>query len=201
MVRIKSDKLVANIDVGRSVRRLGISHFRVDWPTGTAGSAYAASHGRWFRYDDDGRLDLFWRRGRRHQVLRRRTRWRQGGHRVCRPEEGRPDPPRGGGRILGRPVREQYGHRTTGLRGCGRRDRQRVGAGAHRPDAPQPGSVAVEPPPDGPLSTSSLSAATRGNPRVALVTCRELPDLDPDDRLLIGPLAARGVAVEAVAWD
>jgi glutathione synthase/RimK-type ligase-like ATP-grasp enzyme len=46
-----------------------------------------------------------------------------------------------------------------------------------------------------------LSAATRGNPRVALVTCRELPDLDPDDRLLIGPLAARGVAVEAVAWD
>ncbi|WBB80140.1 hypothetical protein O7606_01735 [Micromonospora sp. WMMD882] len=42
---------------------------------------------------------------------------------------------------------------------------------------------------------------TRGRPRVALVTCGELPDLDPDDRLLRRPLAARGVTTEAVAWD
>lgn len=36
---------------------------------------------------------------------------------------------------------------------------------------------------------------------VALVTCAELPDLDPDDRLLIEPLAALGVTVEAAVWD
>ncbi|OLB81179.1 MAG: hypothetical protein AUI14_04315 [Actinobacteria bacterium 13_2_20CM_2_71_6] len=51
------------------------------------------------------------------------------------------------------------------------------------------------------MIASSLSAATRGTPRVALVTCHELPDLDPDDRLLIEPLRARGVRTEAVAWD
>ncbi|WP_433282129.1 ATP-grasp domain-containing protein [Micromonospora sp. CA-244673] len=42
---------------------------------------------------------------------------------------------------------------------------------------------------------------TRGKPRVALVTCTALPDLDPDDRLVLDPLAARGVAAEAVVWD
>src|SRR6266536_770607 len=46
-----------------------------------------------------------------------------------------------------------------------------------------------------------MSTATRGNPRVALVTCQELPDLEPDDQLLIEPLRARGVAVEVRAWD
>jgi len=46
-----------------------------------------------------------------------------------------------------------------------------------------------------------MSAATRGYPRVALVTCQELPDLDPDDRLLIEPLRARGIAVAVHAWD
>jgi hypothetical protein len=46
-----------------------------------------------------------------------------------------------------------------------------------------------------------MSTAARGNPRVALVTCQELPDLDPDDRLLLDPLHAREVAVDAVAWD
>ena len=56
-------------------------------------------------------------------------------------------------------------------------------------------------PPDVSLSVSSLSAATRGIPRVALATCQELPDLDPDDRLLLQPLADRGVAVDAVPWD
>ncbi|MET8912130.1 hypothetical protein [Micromonospora sp. NPDC004551] len=43
--------------------------------------------------------------------------------------------------------------------------------------------------------------STRGEPRVALVTCTALPDLDPDDRLALAPLAARGVAAEAVVWD
>ncbi|MEV4630914.1 hypothetical protein AB0J90_32080 [Micromonospora sp. NPDC049523] len=43
--------------------------------------------------------------------------------------------------------------------------------------------------------------ATRGEPRVALVTCAELTDLDPDDRLVLGPLAARGIRAEAVVWD
>jgi hypothetical protein len=42
---------------------------------------------------------------------------------------------------------------------------------------------------------------TRGVPRVALVTCAALADLDPDDRLLLGPLTARGVAVTAAVWD
>jgi hypothetical protein len=37
--------------------------------------------------------------------------------------------------------------------------------------------------------------------RVALVTCAELPDLDPDDRLLIAPLADAGVFAEPTVWD
>jgi hypothetical protein len=37
--------------------------------------------------------------------------------------------------------------------------------------------------------------------RVALVTCKELPDLDEDTRRLIGPLAARGIAATAAIWD
>ncbi|MEV4660257.1 hypothetical protein [Micromonospora sp. NPDC049301] len=41
----------------------------------------------------------------------------------------------------------------------------------------------------------------RGEPRVALVTCTELADLDPDDRFVLAPLAARGIAAEAVVWD
>ncbi|MGC4761146.1 ATP-grasp domain-containing protein [Micromonospora trifolii] len=43
--------------------------------------------------------------------------------------------------------------------------------------------------------------STRGEPRVALVTCADLADLDPDDRLVLAPLAARGVAVQTVVWD
>ncbi|MFI6585825.1 RimK family alpha-L-glutamate ligase [Embleya sp. NPDC050493] len=38
-------------------------------------------------------------------------------------------------------------------------------------------------------------------PRVALVTCAELPDLDPDERLLFEPLAARGIRAEAAVWN
>ncbi|MEU8256348.1 hypothetical protein AB0C06_19040 [Micromonospora inaquosa] len=43
--------------------------------------------------------------------------------------------------------------------------------------------------------------STRGEPRVAFVTCADLADLDPDDRLVLAPLAARGVAVEPAVWD
>lgn len=37
--------------------------------------------------------------------------------------------------------------------------------------------------------------------RVALVTCADLPDLDPDDRLLVAPLRALGVAAVPAVWD
>lgn len=36
---------------------------------------------------------------------------------------------------------------------------------------------------------------------IALVTCRSLPDLDADDRLLLRPLADLSCAVTAAAWD
>ncbi|WP_406278751.1 RimK family alpha-L-glutamate ligase [Embleya sp. NBC_00896] len=38
-------------------------------------------------------------------------------------------------------------------------------------------------------------------PRVALATCAELPALDPDERLLLEPLAARGILVEPAVWN
>jgi hypothetical protein len=37
--------------------------------------------------------------------------------------------------------------------------------------------------------------------RVALVTCAELPDLDPDDRRLLRPLGRLGVEPVAAVWD
>jgi hypothetical protein len=37
--------------------------------------------------------------------------------------------------------------------------------------------------------------------RVALVTCRDLPDLDEDTRRLIAPLAARGISATPAIWD
>ncbi|MDG4782657.1 hypothetical protein O7614_23630 [Micromonospora sp. WMMD961] len=43
--------------------------------------------------------------------------------------------------------------------------------------------------------------STRGEPRVALVTCADLADLDPDDRLVLAPLTARGITVETAVWD
>ncbi|MGV9214639.1 ATP-grasp domain-containing protein [Micromonospora sp. RB23] len=43
--------------------------------------------------------------------------------------------------------------------------------------------------------------STRGEPRVALVTCSRLVELDPDDRLVLDPLAARGITAEAAVWD
>ncbi|GII21707.1 ATP-grasp domain-containing protein [Planosporangium mesophilum] len=51
------------------------------------------------------------------------------------------------------------------------------------------------------IERNSPLGAARVDPRVALVTCAELPDLEPDDRLVIEPLAARGVRAEPVVWD
>lgn len=43
---------------------------------------------------------------------------------------------------------------------------------------------------------------TRGDkPRVAFVTCAELPDLYPDDRLAVAALYRRGVAASPAVWD
>lgn len=49
-------------------------------------------------------------------------------------------------------------------------------------------------------SRPSISA-TRAAARVALVTCAELPDLDPDDHLLVDALATLGIDVEPAVWD
>jgi glutathione synthase/RimK-type ligase-like ATP-grasp enzyme len=43
--------------------------------------------------------------------------------------------------------------------------------------------------------------ATRAKARVALVTCAELRDLEPDDRLLLAPLADRRLRPDIVVWD
>jgi hypothetical protein len=51
------------------------------------------------------------------------------------------------------------------------------------------------------MTERHLEDATRAIARVALVTCAGLPDLDEDDRLLLAPLAARGLRGEAVIWD
>jgi hypothetical protein len=37
--------------------------------------------------------------------------------------------------------------------------------------------------------------------RIAFATCAALPELDPDDRLLLPPLAARGIEVIPAVWD
>ena len=71
---------------------------------------------------------------RRPEVLRRRPRRREGGHRVRRPARC-PHRARRGGRRLGRPVRRQHRHRPGGVRQGRRRDRERVGARADRADA------------------------------------------------------------------
>jgi glutathione synthase/RimK-type ligase-like ATP-grasp enzyme len=50
-----------------------------------------------------------------------------------------------------------------------------------------------------PLSDQTFSAAPAAH--VALVTCAELPDLDPDDRLLRTALQQAGVRASAAIWD
>ncbi len=46
-----------------------------------------------------------------------------------------------------------------------------------------------------------MTTQPTGPARLALATCAELPDLDPDDRLLRDALVARGVAVDTAVWD
>ncbi|SCL15555.1 hypothetical protein GA0070616_0763 [Micromonospora nigra] len=43
--------------------------------------------------------------------------------------------------------------------------------------------------------------STRGKPRVALVTCADRAALEADDRLVLGPLAERGVLAVPAVWD
>jgi hypothetical protein len=49
--------------------------------------------------------------------------------------------------------------------------------------------------------SDNRGAAREQGSRVALVTCADLPDLDPDDRRLLAPLRARGVEAVPVVWD
>ena len=51
------------------------------------------------------------------------------------------------------------------------------------------------------VTIQQVTRATREPSRVALVTCAEFADLEADDRLVISPLAARGVRAEPAVWD
>ncbi|HEU4425546.1 MAG TPA: hypothetical protein VFR67_23675 [Pilimelia sp.] len=52
------------------------------------------------------------------------------------------------------------------------------------------------------MTTENIEEAARESiSRVALVTCGEVPFLDPDDRLLLDPLASHGVRAEPAVWD
>jgi glutathione synthase/RimK-type ligase-like ATP-grasp enzyme len=46
-----------------------------------------------------------------------------------------------------------------------------------------------------------LADAPRGHLQIALATCAALPDLDPDDQLLLEPLRAAGVEATPAVWD
>jgi glutathione synthase/RimK-type ligase-like ATP-grasp enzyme len=51
-------------------------------------------------------------------------------------------------------------------------------------------------------SVVSTSGTTRGpQPRVAFITCAELPELDPDDLLAVTALAERGISAVPAVWD
>lgn len=49
--------------------------------------------------------------------------------------------------------------------------------------------------------TDNPRAAREFSSRVALVTCADLPELDPDDRRLVDPLRVRGVSAVPAVWD
>ena len=46
-----------------------------------------------------------------------------------------------------------------------------------------------------------MTTPPTGPARLALATCAELPDLDPDDQLLRDALVERGIGVDAAVWD
>ncbi|GIJ47427.1 ATP-grasp domain-containing protein [Virgisporangium aliadipatigenens] len=50
-------------------------------------------------------------------------------------------------------------------------------------------------------ANTSTPSAIRAATRVALVTCGALPDLDPDDRLVLTPLAGLGITATPAVWD
>jgi glutathione synthase/RimK-type ligase-like ATP-grasp enzyme len=52
-----------------------------------------------------------------------------------------------------------------------------------------------------PHNEDERGATRERTSRVALVTCGEIPALDPDDRLLLEPLRAAGVEADAAVWD
>lgn len=47
----------------------------------------------------------------------------------------------------------------------------------------------------------TATPARGATPRVALATCVDLPNLEDDDRLVIEPLARRGIIAEPAIWD
>jgi glutathione synthase/RimK-type ligase-like ATP-grasp enzyme len=51
------------------------------------------------------------------------------------------------------------------------------------------------------LSPGPVPGVAARRPRVALATCRELPDLEADDQTLLPELAALGVDAEPAVWD
>lgn len=51
------------------------------------------------------------------------------------------------------------------------------------------------------MTEKDIVCATRATARVALVTCAEFADLEADDRLVLAPLATRGIAAEPAVWD
>jgi len=51
------------------------------------------------------------------------------------------------------------------------------------------------------VTQQSNEEATREESRVALVTCAEIPLLDPDDQPLLDRLAAHGIVAEPAVWD
>lgn len=51
------------------------------------------------------------------------------------------------------------------------------------------------------MKTEPQTARERASRAVALITCAELPELDPDDRRLVAPLAARGITAVPAVWD
>ncbi|GIG28384.1 ATP-grasp domain-containing protein [Cellulomonas marina] len=51
------------------------------------------------------------------------------------------------------------------------------------------------------MPSPSVTRVSTPTARIALATCAELPDLDPDDLPLVAALAERGVSAEPVVWD
>jgi hypothetical protein len=52
-----------------------------------------------------------------------------------------------------------------------------------------------------PLTEVPFPLSTRAGARVALVTCSGFPELEPDDRAVIAPLASHGITAEPAVWD